>query len=123
MNHIRGCSLLRKKPIFCDLLVCRQHQSLTCLRSEVFPERKHREDGGRSWVEKRSAADQAWLAELRRHAPELDEAAALAEEFTALLRERAPGRLDAWLQRAQSSTVQQLRGFAQRLGADYYYYY
>jgi transposase len=51
--------------------------------------------------------------------PALDQAAALAEDFTALLRERAPGRLDAWLQRAQSSTVPQLRGFAQRLGADY----
>jgi transposase len=70
-------------------------------------------------VEKCSAADQEWLAALRRHAPELDEAVALAEEFTALLRERAPDRLDAWLQRAQNSTVPPLRGFAQHLWADY----
>jgi transposase len=70
-------------------------------------------------VEKRSAAEQAWLAELRRHAPELDEAVALAEEFIGLLRERAPHRLDPWLRRAESSTVRQLRSFAQRLGADY----
>jgi transposase len=70
-------------------------------------------------VEKRSAAEQAWLAELRRHAPELDEAVALAEEFMGLLRNRTPDRLDPWLQRAQSSTVRQLRSFAQRLWADY----
>jgi transposase len=70
-------------------------------------------------VEKRSAADQEWLAELRRHASELDEAVALAEEFTGLLRERAPDRLDPWLRRAESSTVRQLRSFAHRLGADY----
>jgi transposase len=70
-------------------------------------------------VEKRSAEDQAWLAELRRYGPELDEAVALAEEFTGLLRARAPDRLDPWLQRTESSTVQQLRGFAKHLWADY----
>jgi transposase len=70
-------------------------------------------------VERRRAEEQEWLAALRRHAPELDEAVALAEEFTGLLRERAPERLDAWLQRAQSSTLRPLRNFARRLWADY----
>ena len=69
--------------------------------------------------EKRSVEEQAWLAELRRHAPALDEAVALAEEFIGLLRERAPDRLDPWLQRAERSTVRPLRGFAKRLWADY----
>ena len=39
---------------------------------------------------KRSADDRALLADLRRHALELDEAVALAEEFTGLIREHAP---------------------------------
>ena len=65
--------------------------------------------------EKRSADNRALLAELRRHAPELDAAITLAEEFTGLIREHAPGRLDPWLQRAQDSTARQLRSFAKRL--------
>lgn len=59
------------------------------------------------------------LAELRRHAPELDEVVELAEAFTGLVRDRAPDRLDPWLQRAESGTIRQLRGFAKRLVADY----
>jgi transposase len=70
-------------------------------------------------IEKRSMEEQEWLVALRRQAPALDEAVALAEEFTGLLRERAPDRLDSWLQRATSSSVQPLRRFAQRLWADY----
>ena len=59
------------------------------------------------------------LAGLRQQAPELDEAIALAEEFTGLIRDRAPDRLDPWLQRAGNSTVRQLQGFAKRLRVDY----
>ena len=70
-------------------------------------------------MEKRSAEEQEWLAVLRRHAPALDEAVALAEEFASLLRERAPERLDSWLQRAERSAAQQLCNFAKRLWADY----
>ena len=70
-------------------------------------------------TEKRSADDRALLADLRRHAPELDEAVALAEEFTGLIRDHAPDRLDPWLQRARDSTIRQLQGFAKRLGSDY----
>jgi len=69
-------------------------------------------------AEKRSPDDQALLAGLRQHAPELDEAVALAEEFTGLIRGHAPDRLDPWLQRAGNSIVRQLRGFAKRLRAD-----
>jgi len=61
----------------------------------------------------------ALLAELRQHAPELDEAIALAEEFTGLIRDHAPDRLDPWLQRARDSTVRQLQSFAKRLQDDY----
>ena len=48
--------------------------------------------------EKRSADDRALLAELRRHTPELEQTITLAEEFTGLVRDHAPGRLDPWLQ-------------------------
>ncbi len=70
-------------------------------------------------AEKRSADDQVLLADLRRYIPELDEAVALAEEFTGLIRDHAPDRLDPWLRRARDSTVRQLRSFAKRLGDDY----
>jgi len=70
-------------------------------------------------TEKRSADDRALLADLRRHAPELDEAVALAEEFTGLIREPAPDRLDPWLKRARDSTIRQLQSFAKRLESDY----
>jgi transposase len=69
-------------------------------------------------TEKRNADDQALLADLRRHAPELDEAVALAEAFVGLVRDRAPDRLDPWLQQAGNSGVHQLRSFAKRLSAD-----
>ncbi len=70
-------------------------------------------------AQKRSAEDQALLADLCRRAPELDEAVAFAEAFVGLVRDRAPNRLDLWLQRAGDSGVRRLRGFAKRLTADY----
>ena len=70
-------------------------------------------------VEKRSQKDQAVLAGLRRQSPDLEEAVGLAEAFTALVRDRAPDRLDPWLKRAADSAVQQLQRFAKRLSADY----
>jgi transposase len=69
-------------------------------------------------AEKRSADDQEVLAELRRHAPELAEAITLAEAFVGLVRDRAPDRVDPWLQQAGDSGVRQLQGFAKRLSAD-----
>ncbi len=68
---------------------------------------------------KRSLDDQALLAGLRQHAPELEEAVALAEEFTGMVGDHAPDRLAPWLQRAGNSTVRQLQGFAKRLRADH----
>ena len=70
-------------------------------------------------AEKRSADDHALLAGLRQQAPELDQAVTLAEEFTGMVRDHAPDRLDPWLQRAGNSAVRQLQGFAKRLKADY----
>jgi transposase len=70
-------------------------------------------------AEKRSSDDQAWLANLRRHAPELDEAIALAEAFTGLVRDHASSRLDPWLRRARDCTARQMRSFAKRLLDDY----
>ncbi len=70
-------------------------------------------------AEKRSEEDQAVLAGLRQQAPDLDVAVGLAEAFTALVRDRAPDRLDPWLKRAADGAVQQLQRFAKRLSADY----
>ncbi len=70
-------------------------------------------------VEERSTEDQALLANLCRQAPDLEEVVGLAEAFTALVRDRAPDRLDPWLKRAADGAVQQMRRFAKRLSADY----
>ena len=69
--------------------------------------------------ERRDAEDRALLARLREHSHVLDEAIGLAEEFAALVRGRAPERLDPWLQRAQDGTAPSLRRFAKRLSGDY----
>ena len=58
------------------------------------------------------------LAGLRGHSPDLDAAVGLAEEFAALVRGRAPERLDPWLKAAQDGPVAALRRFAKRLLAD-----
>jgi len=70
-------------------------------------------------MEKRSTEDRTLLADLRRQTPDLEEAVGLAEAFMALVRDRAPDRLDPWLKRAADGAVQQLRRFAKRLSADY----
>ena len=58
------------------------------------------------------------LAGLRRHSPDLDGAIELAEAFAALVRERAPDRLEPWLRAAQDGPVAALRRFAKRLQDD-----
>lgn len=68
--------------------------------------------------ERRSHEDRAMLAGLRGHSPDLDAAVGLAEEFAALVRGRAPERLDPWLKAAQDGPVAALRRFAKRLQAD-----
>ena len=68
--------------------------------------------------DRRGEEDRAMLAGLRRHSPDLDRAIELAEAFAALVRERAPERLDPWLQAAQDGPIAALRRFAKRLQAD-----
>jgi transposase len=46
------------------------------------------------------------------------EAIALAEEFAALVRARAPERLERWLARAQASTLPAFQDFAHSLKSD-----
>jgi transposase len=70
-------------------------------------------------AEQRSTEDQTVLAALRRSDPELDEVIALAEAFTDLVRDRAPERLDPWLNQAVRSTARPLHNFAKPLSADY----
>ncbi len=70
-------------------------------------------------AEKRSKEDQVLLACIRRQTPGLDAAVGLAEAFTALVRDRAPNRLNPWLKRAADGAVQQLQRFTKRLSADY----
>ncbi len=67
--------------------------------------------------ERRGDEDRALLAGLRGHSPDLDAAVGLAEEFAALVRGRAPERLDPWLKAAQDGPVAALRRFAKRLQA------
>jgi transposase len=47
------------------------------------------------------------------------EAIDLAQDFTQLVRQRQPERLDAWLQRSTSSTLEALQRFASGLREDY----
>jgi transposase len=70
-------------------------------------------------AKKRTMESQALLADLRKRSPALNQAVELAEAFTALVRDRAPAQLDAWLQQAEDSVVPSLQRFAKRLRADY----
>jgi len=69
--------------------------------------------------DRRGSEDKALLAKMSEAAPTLAMAVNLAEEFAALVRGRAPERLDSWLQRAQDSAVSALQRFAKRLASDY----
>jgi transposase len=62
---------------------------------------------------------QALLADLRERSPTLNEAIALAEAFTAIVRDRKAGQLELWLKQAEGSAVPPLQRFATRLRADY----
>ena len=69
--------------------------------------------------DRRGSEDKVLLAKMSEAAPTLAMAVNLAEEFAALVRGRAPERLDSWLQRAQDSAVSALQRFAKRLSSDY----
>jgi transposase len=68
---------------------------------------------------KRTTTEAQQLAQLREQHPAVAEAIDLAQDFTQLVRQRQPERLDAWLQRAASSTLEALQRFASGLREDY----
>src|SRR5262249_7785490 len=70
-------------------------------------------------AEQRTEAEAQQLAQLHAQSPEVAEAMDLAQDFAALVRQRQPGQLDPWLQRATSSTLDALRRFAKGLSEDY----
>jgi transposase len=68
---------------------------------------------------KRTEAEAQQLAHLRAQQAAVAEAIDLAQDFTRLVRQRQPERLDPWLQRATTSTVDAIRRFATGLYEDY----
>src|SRR5262244_1011522 len=68
---------------------------------------------------KRTATEAQQLAQLREQHPAVAEAIDLAQDFAHLVRQRQPERLDAWLQRATSGTLEALQRFASGLREDY----
>ena len=68
---------------------------------------------------KRTAAEAQQLAQLHAQSAEVAEAIDLAQDFTALVRQRQPERLDPWLTRATASTLEAFQRFASGLREDY----
>ena len=62
---------------------------------------------------------QKYLTQLCEADQEIRAANELIQEFTSMLRERQGNRLDAWLKKAEESSIAELRGFAQSLKRDY----
>ena len=69
--------------------------------------------------EKLDETEQQLLVQLRELHPELDEAVMLSQEFARLVRERGASELDAWLERATTSSLASFRGFAMGVRRDY----
>ena len=67
----------------------------------------------------RTAAETQQLAQLRAQSAEVAEAIALAQDFAHLVRQRQPGCLEPWLQRATTSALEALQRFASGLREDY----
>src|SRR5205814_9957394 len=70
-------------------------------------------------AEQPTAAEAQQLAQLHAQSAEVAEAMDLAQDFTALVRQRQPERLDPWLTRATASTLEALQRFASGLQEDY----
>jgi transposase len=70
-------------------------------------------------AEKRTAAEVQQLTQLRHQHTAVAEAIDLAQDFLSLVRQRQPERLETWLQRARTSTLDALRRFATGLYEDY----
>src|SRR5262249_51397753 len=66
-------------------------------------------------AEHRTAAEAQQLAQLHAQSAEIAEAIDLAQDFTALVRQRQPECLDAWLTRATASTLEAFQRFARGL--------
>lgn len=69
-------------------------------------------------AEHRDTEEAELLKRLRTQHAALTEAIALAEDFVAGLRDRAPKRFDPWMARAQDSTLPAFRNFAKKLRTD-----
>jgi transposase len=59
------------------------------------------------------------LGQLQSQEGEVAEAITLTQDFAALVRQRQPAQLDAWLERAATSTVQAFARWARSLRDDY----
>jgi transposase len=70
-------------------------------------------------AEHRTAAEAQQLAQLHAQSSEVAEAIDLAQDFTALVRQRQPECLDVWLTRATASTLEAFQRFASGLHEDY----
>jgi transposase len=70
-------------------------------------------------AEHRTAAEAQQLAQLHAQSAEVAEAIALAQDFTALVRQRQPERLAPWLTRATASPLEAFQRFASGLQEDY----
>jgi transposase len=68
---------------------------------------------------KRTEAEAQQLTQLHAQHAEVAEAIDLAQDFAALVRQRQPERLDPWLKRATTSTLEALQRFATGLHEDY----
>jgi transposase len=68
---------------------------------------------------KRTEAEAQQLTHLRAQQADIAETIDLAQDFTSLVRQRQPERLDPWLQRATTSAVDAVRRFATGLYEDY----
>jgi transposase len=58
-------------------------------------------------------------ARLHAQEGEIAEAIALTQDFTEIVRQRQPGQLEPWLERATASGLQAFKSFANGLRADY----
>jgi transposase len=69
--------------------------------------------------DKRTEAAAQQLTQLHTQDPEVAEAIDLAQDFATLVRQRQPERLEPWLKRAATSTLEALQRFAKGLYEDY----
>ena len=68
--------------------------------------------------ERRTEEQRAYLKQLEGEDPAIAAAIAVAEDFLAMLRRREGERLEAWLDKAAESDIEELKRFAGRLRAD-----